>query len=92
MEELPDPFAPLGPRPGATPDIPELEEKPRRRRWWPMVLYAVSGVFFVTLIWLTVTAPLSRALEHCRTGVLLDGKTEIALRRLAERYPSGGAA
>jgi ADP-ribose pyrophosphatase len=38
-----------------------------------------------------VTLPLSRALEHCRTGVFLDGKTEIALRRLAERYPSGGA-
>ena len=63
VEELPDPFAPLGPRPGAAPDLPELEEKPRRRRWWPTVLYAVSGIFFVTLIWLIVTAPLSRALE-----------------------------
>ena len=65
LEELPDPFAPLGPGPGpgAPFDTPELEDKPRRRRWWPLVLYAISGVFFVTLIWLIVTAPLSRALE-----------------------------
>jgi ADP-ribose pyrophosphatase len=38
-----------------------------------------------------VALPLSRTLELCRTGVLLDSKSEIALRRLAERYPSGGA-
>ena len=63
VEELPDPFAPLAPRPGASPDIPEFAEEPRRRRWWPIVLYAVSAAFLVTLIWLIVTAPLSRALE-----------------------------
>jgi penicillin-binding protein 1A len=63
VEELPDPFAPLQPQPGATPDVPELGEKPRRRRRWPLVLYACSAVFFATLIWLIVTAPLSRALE-----------------------------
>ena len=60
VEELPDPFAPLTPPPGA---IPDYDAKPRRRRWWPLVLYAISAVFFVTLIWLIVTAPLSRALE-----------------------------
>jgi ADP-ribose pyrophosphatase len=38
-----------------------------------------------------VAVPLARALELCRTGVLLDSKSEIALRRLAERYPAGGA-
>ena len=37
-----------------------------------------------------IALPLERTLELCRTGVLLDSKTEIALRRLAERYPSGG--
>jgi ADP-ribose pyrophosphatase len=36
-----------------------------------------------------VALPLERALELCRTGVLLDSKSEIALRRLAERYPKG---
>ena len=71
MEELPDPFAPLAPRPGAAPDIPGLAEKPRRRRWWPMVLYAVSGVFFLILIWLIVTAPLSRALEPLEDPAIL---------------------
>ena len=60
VEELPDPFAPLTPPPGAVPDF---DAKPRRRRWWPLVLYAISAVFFATLIWLIVTAPLSRALE-----------------------------
>jgi ADP-ribose pyrophosphatase len=39
-----------------------------------------------------VAVPLAHALELCRTGVLLDSKSEIALRRLAERYPAGGAA
>ena len=38
-----------------------------------------------------VALPLARALELCRTGVLLDSKSEIALRRLAERYAGGGA-
>ena len=63
MEELPDPFPPAAPRPGAIPDAPVFEERPRRRRWWPLILYAISGIFLVTLIWLIVTAPLSRALE-----------------------------
>ena len=61
VEELPDPFAPAGPPPGSQPD--EVEPKPKRKRRWPLVLYAIAGLFFVTLIWLIVTAPLSRALE-----------------------------
>ncbi len=32
-----------------------------------------------------VAIPLDEALEHCRTGVILDVKTELALRRFAER-------
>jgi len=31
-----------------------------------------------------LTLPLEEALEHCRSGAILDGKTELALRRLAE--------
>ena len=63
MEELPDPFPSATPRPGAIPDAPVFEDRARRRRWWPLLLYAISGIFLVTLIWLIVTAPLSRALE-----------------------------
>ncbi len=90
VEELPDPFAPLGPRPGASPDIPELEEEPRRRRWWPMVLYAISGIFFVILIWLIVTAPLSRALEPLDDPAILllsQGGRPIARRGAVKEAP-----
>lgn len=59
IEDLPDPFAPVVPATG-----PEsLPEKPKRRRRWPLVLYAFSALLLITLIWLIVTAPLSRALE-----------------------------
>ena len=63
VEDLPDPFAPAVAPPGLGPDGLPLQEKPKRRRRWPLALYAISAVFFVTLIWLIVTAPLSRALE-----------------------------
>jgi ADP-ribose pyrophosphatase len=32
-----------------------------------------------------VAVPLAEALDHCRTGAIRDAKTELALRRLAER-------
>jgi penicillin-binding protein 1A len=60
VEELPDPFASES-APGV--ELPEGGEKPKRKRRWPLVLYAISAIVFVTLIWLIVTAPLSRALE-----------------------------
>ena len=59
VEDLPDPFAPAAP-PEAGQSPPE---KPKRKRRWPLVLYAIFAVVLVTLIWLIVTAPLSRALE-----------------------------
>ena len=59
IEELPDPFAPE--TPVAEPQF-EQPPKPRRKRW-RYVFYALAGLFFITLIWLIVTAPLSRALE-----------------------------
>jgi ADP-ribose pyrophosphatase len=34
-----------------------------------------------------VTLPLADALDRCRRGEFQDGKTELCLRRLAERYP-----
>ena len=57
VEDLPDPFAPQVP---PTPD--EAPTKPKRRRL-RLALYAITGLLVVTLIWLIVTAPLSRALE-----------------------------
>jgi ADP-ribose pyrophosphatase len=36
-----------------------------------------------------VALPLARALDLCRDGTLLDSKTEIGLRRLAERHGLG---
>ena len=64
VEDLPDPFGPE-PRP-VDPVSPEQhgpEEQSKRKRRWPLVLYTISGLIFVTLLWLIVTAPLSRALE-----------------------------
>ena len=59
VEDLPDPFAPVvldqDPAPGQPPA--------KRRSYWKYGLYALSGLLLVTLIWLIVTAPLSRALE-----------------------------
>jgi penicillin-binding protein 1A len=60
VEELPDP---LGSRPPEAPtDAPEAQPS-RRRRFWKYGLYGFATFFLVTLIWLILTAPLSRALE-----------------------------
>ena len=56
IEDLPDPFAPA-----AEPPLEQLQ-KPKRKRW-RYVFYAFAALFFITLIWLILTAPLSRALE-----------------------------
>ncbi len=64
VEELPDPFAPLAPPPAF--DSPEFDEAPPPKRWrrrLKIALYALTALIIVTLIWLIVTAPLSRALE-----------------------------
>src|SRR5687767_9306392 len=60
VEELPDPFV-VQP-PGVPADAPEVGPS-KRRRYWKYGLYTFAGLFLVTLIWLIVTAPLSRALE-----------------------------
>jgi ADP-ribose pyrophosphatase len=36
-----------------------------------------------------VALPVAEALERCRSGEFQDGKTELCLRRLVERYPDG---
>ncbi|MFL6733318.1 MAG: transglycosylase domain-containing protein [Sphingomicrobium sp.] len=67
VEELPDPLA-LPPAPESVdsdfPDGGSIAPTPRTRRGWIRItLYSLAGLFFVTLIWLILTAPLSRALE-----------------------------
>ena len=89
VEDLPDPFEPR-PQPAPEPGQPlDLEPKPRRRRW-PLVLYSLAGVFALLLVWLVLTAPLSRALEPLENPALLllseDGRP-IARRGAIKEAP-----
>ena len=70
VEELPDPFAPEhSPYPDQL-DLP-LPQPKRKRRRWRLWFYAFSALVLVTLAWLIVTAPLSRALEPLDDPALL---------------------
>jgi penicillin-binding protein 1A len=85
IEDLPDPFAGIRP-----PETPEQEEQPRKKRRWPLVLYSISAVLAVTLVWLVITAPLSRALEPLADPALLltsDDGRPIALRGAIKEAP-----
>src|SRR5438270_13980682 len=86
VEELPDPF----PSEAAPGEAPELQAKPRRRRRWALILYTVSAVIFLTILWLVITAPLSRALEPLADPALLlmseDGHA-IAMRGAIKEVP-----
>jgi penicillin-binding protein 1A len=92
VEELPDPFTPEPP-PSAEPHRePEPDDQlpPKRRRRWPIVLYSVAGLVLVTLIWLVLTAPLSRALEPLADPALLllsDDGHPIARRGALKEAP-----
>jgi len=59
VENLPEPF------PYTRPDASPVEAPPPRRpsRWWRWGFSAFAALLLVTLLWLIVTAPLSRALE-----------------------------
>ena len=86
LEELPDPFTPQPALPG---DEGTSGQQPRRRRW-PIVLYSVAGLLFLTLVWLVVTAPLSRALEPLDDPALLflsDDGHAIARRGAIKESP-----
>jgi penicillin-binding protein 1A len=86
VEELPDPFAPEI-APGTERDG---SEEPRRRRRWPFVIYSIAALIAVTILWLVITAPLSRALEPLPDPALLlessDGRP-IALRGAIKEAP-----
>ena len=60
VEILPDPFA-RGVPPGSSPPLEETKRP--RRRWLRWGFNIFAALLLVTLIWLIVTAPLSRALE-----------------------------
>ena len=61
VELLPDP---LGRGPATAPaNAPTDEIAKPRRRWWRLGFTAFGGLLLVTLLWLVITAPLSRALE-----------------------------
>jgi penicillin-binding protein 1A len=64
IEELPDPLVPVA------PESLEPPAKPKRKRW-KIILYAVSALLLVTILWLIVTAPLSRALEPLADPAML---------------------
>ena len=88
VEELPDPLSPA-PAPVGNEEPPASAEPPRKRRW-PLVLYSIAGVMALLLLWLVVTAPLSRALEPLDNPALLllsDDGYAIARRGAIKEAP-----
>jgi penicillin-binding protein 1A len=93
VEELPDPLAPQPLEGGTVPldggTVPPSPEPPRRHRW-PIYLYSISGLVLLTLLWLVITAPLSRALEPLDDPALLllsDDGHAIARRGAIKEAP-----
>jgi penicillin-binding protein 1A len=89
VEELPDPFASHPSLPHSASELPPEQPRKRRRRW-PLVVYSISALIFVTLIWLVLTAPLSRALEPLPAPAILmlsDDYHPIARRGSVKESP-----
>ncbi|MEO8142469.1 MAG: biosynthetic peptidoglycan transglycosylase, partial [Sphingomicrobium sp.] len=63
IEDLPDPFAAPTYDIGGTVPPDTVQPARPRRRLWRYLFYGFFALFAVTLLWLIVTAPLSRALE-----------------------------
>ena len=68
VEDLPDPF---GIEPPVSESVEPAGPSATRRRRWPIYLYSLAGLILVTLVWLVITAPLSRALEPLQDPALL---------------------
>jgi penicillin-binding protein 1A len=67
VEELPDPFPTLAPPEGQSP-----EPVPRRKhKRWKLAFYLISALLLLTIAWLVITAPLSRALQPLDDPALL---------------------
>jgi penicillin-binding protein 1A len=89
VEQLPDPFAPQHPPPLSEEEQPQQPE-PRKRRRWVLWFYAISGLIALTVAWLVITAPLSRALEPLDDPALLlvtDDGHAIARRGAVKEAP-----
>ena len=89
VEELPDPFAPETPAHGPSTDE-EPGPPPRKRPRWVLWFYAISALVLLTLAWLVITAPLSRALEPLDDPALLmlsDDGHPIARRGAIKEAP-----
>jgi len=79
VEELPDPLAPpfqppqQQPQPQQPPLPPGDQAEPPRPRWrrTRIFLYSLLVLIVLTLLWLVVTAPLSRALEPLPNPAML---------------------
>jgi len=93
IEELPDPLAPGEPTPDPSLAGRGEREAPgvgRSRRRWPIYLYSISGILLLTLVWLILTAPLSRALQPLDDPALLllsDDGQAIARRGAIKEAP-----
>ena len=88
VEDLPNPFA-AAYAPEAESFAPEAAQAKKRRRW-PIYLYSISALILVTLVWLVITAPLSRALEPLQDPALLllsDDGHAIARRGAIKEAP-----
>ena len=86
VEDLPDPFAP--------PPPPHPTEPARPKRRWrgriKIASYVLGALFLVTVLWLIVTAPLSRALEPLPAPAMLILSSEgipIARRGAVKEAP-----
>src|SRR3954453_19371562 len=92
LEELPDPFVTEQQLhdSGLPLELDEGALKPKRKRRWPLALDSIAGLMFITLIWLVIPAPLSRALEPLRAPALLilsDDGHPIARRGALKEAP-----
>jgi penicillin-binding protein 1A len=88
VEQLPDPFPQL--RPAEGPPPPAEPPTRSRWRWFRWGFNAFAALLLVTLLWLIITAPLSRALEPLDDPAMLlisaDGKA-IARRGAVKDEP-----
>ena len=93
VEDLPDPLAPAPPPGDGRPPIDPVARavrRLRRRRVLKYGAYAFFALFLITILWLVITAPLSRALEPLPAPAMLivaDNGEPIARRGAVKDAP-----
>ncbi|MEO6248337.1 MAG: transglycosylase domain-containing protein [Sphingomicrobium sp.] len=86
VEQLPDPLAPTTPLPPSPGDVPRRG----RGRALKYGAYGLAALLLITLLWLIITAPISRALEPLPTPAMLiiaDNGQPIARRGAVKEAP-----